>query len=629
MGTVSTWLLLGAVLQTGPFVVSPLPEAEDPVLALRAADRVALHLDRLGAPVFLDRAWAREASDLPVVHVDGRRDGEEGLVLSARIPGSASEPLERRGRLRDMDRLCVQLALESRAVQGETYLAQAEDLLTENMPWKVHELLGKGHRMELDGKLLQASLLYDRAARVGDRVWLEALEFRARVRRAQSAERRRQDQELAQGAAVRAGVAARNGDRNTARDGWRSFLKYTAHRGQAYSVPLVPRRPKVQTRTHWWFDTEELRVSLPFRLPIATMSREGELWAAGPNYVLLRQDAALRRQDVEAGRFEGRRWSRVLSFEPLGVHVSGGFVGAWGVDKLVWLDPALGSVTDVVDAQVLAAGDRGLVVQQEEAYGLLRAGQTSRAWSRPGQPGTTVQALATDERIVVAENGVLRVLKSHNGLPVDFEARGRWIHADGRFGTFEADGEVGVVDLLAGRQVARIRGPGRPVSGATRSYGVAVGFDTGDLVWVSSEGDPFKRASFFGPITSLDGSLPDELLLTTPSGLVAMDDSAPGEATAAHGALELARAALEDDDREGALAFANCAARRGVQNVAEAERLRAELLPVGPARDYAQDRARSAERLEQPLLPFRLAGPPALSEVRTSSTASSGSPRRR
>ncbi len=629
MGGIAACLAL-AWTQATVFVVTP--GAED-ALSLRASDRVALHLDRLGAPVLTDRAWLGPPPGIAAIRVwaEQRKEGE-GLRLRAR---TGPNDFLVTGPRRRFDRACAEIALELREVEGERFPPDTLKLLAEDLPWKTHELLGKARQRERDGQYLQAALLFDRASRIGDRISLEALQGRSRVRNAGRSESRRRDGELAKAAAVQAAVAARKGAPDAARQSWLSFLKYAPDRGEAFGIPHPPVGAARMTRGRVWYDAPSGRLSFPLGPPVKLQPTEARLEATGPTHLVVRRGRDLRRLDVPRPGVPGVGWSRTLSFVPTRVETAGGFLGVSNGQKLVWIDPSLGNVTDVVDGvEVLAFGERGALVRRDDRLQLLRSGQTSAAWSRPlAAADPPISGLLTAERALVGVGRKLLVLRTHNGQPVKFgSATGRWIWAGGRFAVFADGSEVGVVDILAGRTVVRRSGPDELVAAVGRSRGVTLAFRSGDIQWISEDGETTKRGRIAGSIQWLVAT-PAHLLIGTKMGVVGVDDSTAGDFDAPAAVLELATTARKAGRQAEASKLAQWSARRGLSRVAHAERLRAELLPEGPAQEYALERARSAEDLAQPLLPFRIAGAPRpvpeTPTARTSSTGSSRSPRRR
>jgi hypothetical protein len=602
MLVVSAGLAL-SLLAAAPVAVhdaSP-PSGEYAWWGLRAADRLAGNLGDLGLDVAATRSLPGPRPGFDRVEAEARvRDGAAPSVTWVVRDGprgfSWSGPLDQ------LEAAAAEAAVAVARGRGARVPRAVERSLPRALPLPLQRLLGRARRRELDGHPLQAALMYERASNLGGRYWYEAA--RAAVRARSVATGDAADAELAKAAAVRASVAARAGDGRAEAAAWRAFSKYTPHRLRPWSVAWTAGEGArvFSTRSHLWIDDGDAHVRLELPAPsgpVATRSSGHRIEASGPAFLITSDGATLRR--VEAGAV---RWTRASPVRPVGgLRVASGFVAVWNREGGAWLDAGLGRVRARFEGAVMADGDRGLALRRGDTVAFLRAGQATPAWTRDlglgdDARGRPVRARLTEERVVIAHGDRLRVLRARNGQPVGEPiplAGRRLLHADGRHAVVADAAHHQVIDILSVEARDPQPGPGRAVGAASRTHGVAIAFETGDVLLLDADGALQARALLpRAPVALVVRHEFGVILAVEPHGVHAIGDIRADEATDIDALLALARLAERDGRPAEALRLAEWAARPLAGAFREAEVLRAQLLPEGPVRQWALARARAA-----------------------------------
>ncbi len=596
---------MGAYLVSSPFaVVVTSPESW---VEVRTADRIAVHLAELSIPLVAPRSVTGQTEHLQSVRVRVLLEDEEVRERTPiRVEATIGpDHVFRKGRADQLDETAVAVAAALAAALGR-YHEGVENLI-QKQPWPLHRLLGKARSLELQGRWLQARLMFERAARLGDEVWVEAAAGRARC---SSLASRSRYEELARAAATQARVAERNGDIAGARAAWISYLKFTPQRGRAAElwIPTDDLRFVGATAEAVYASTPNAVTRLAWDPMPGVEQGDGHLRAVGPGFLMIEDEVGLGRRDELSA---SPRW-RADGVNGQ-VVVEGGQVGIFGPQEIRWLDPAQGRNRSTARfSQIIAVGSRGAFVREEEALALVRPGQSVPAWIRRG-PHRPRGGAVTEERVLALIADSLRIMRSRDGETVaelEVEPSLELMHADGRFAVLGHDRIVVVVDILKGREVRRLIGPGRLVGADGRSSGVLLAFASGDLFLLNDEGQVAWRERILVQLSDVFSSPlhPGLLLAISAAGIHVLVDPGREQATFGTAVLELGRLALLDDEPTEALRLFEWGARSAFGLAAASERLRRELLPDGPAKQYAEERISSAEQLAVPLLPYARLG---------------------
>lgn len=600
---------------------------------LRVAERVGEHFELLGW-VPLERPAAR-ALEVTVrakpADVDRSRD-EVTLELSARR-GKARVTRRVKGRAQEIDALTGELVLGAlEALDLELPPGAKASVPAWRYPFSVHRFLARASVRMWRGEHRQAALMYGRAQEMLDRVWVpEAFEGRHRaeaylVTLADGDPNAKRD--LARAAAERAEIAFRDHHPARALRALESFLRYAPSRALRWQRRLDLGDAVLRTRRAPWSLAPDPKTL--WRLD----PRTGVLAARGPGrpgLVDVLQKDLVTLEGRTLARFEpdGRaRWTLRLPAipGPGGTVTTSGLLGVLGEDTVAWADLSVGELGQVASGVVpLASGVGGVValVPGEDGaskgpdLALLRPGKKTPAWRR-SVAGVRATAMTRDRVVVVADEGLL-LLRSHDGKParepLPMAQGARILGARGRYaGVAEGDGRVAIVDILAGERTATVEGPGRPVAAQTTRAGLAVLFESQDLVFFDRDGRMIDRAWVPGrPVALYAGSpVTPGPVVHTNLGLFALSE-VDGEAALGRdvdGALAAARALLELDNPQAALRLATAVAAAGAGRVGDAEALRARILgaradaPSAAAAARAQARAERAKSAERTLGPF-------------------------
>jgi hypothetical protein len=222
----------------------------------------------------------------------------------------------------------------------------------------------------------------------------------------------------------------------------------------------------------------------------------------------------------------------------------------------------------------------------------------------------------TRDRAVLLTTAGLLLLKTYDGkpvrppLPLSLE-HPRLLGADGRYAAVAGDGgKVAVVDVLGGEVTATVVGPGPAVGAYSSAEGVALLFQSGDLLFFNRDGKLQSRARVPGaPRRLLRGSpeAPGPLVVTD-RGLYAYAEAEV--ASDLRTWLALAEVLEKRGAKERALGLLDRLAERGAGQLVEIEGARARLLALDPrqteASQAAQRRATCAADPTCPLPPFSL-----------------------
>jgi len=603
-------LVLGLMATPQPGLRAHLvsPAGTTDWVEVRTADHLARGLGELGFPMLLPRA-ALAPDDGPHFVVElGPHDAQPTDEVEVQVRWG-DRGLREKLELRRLGPGGRALALEVAEELGFAFAPTAWS--DRGLPWPVERRLGQARSRELQGKWSEAGLAYERAANIPGGVWWEALDGIARCR----SELR---PELAQAAAARARVAARGEAWDEAHRAWSSVLKYTPRRGLRWALSgdfgawqsAGADAKAVYGATRTQGVTVQLRPARASSEPAAR-----PFVAAAPGFQIQREGA---RQLLRPGR-----WRRELDFAPTEVQLAGGHLAAWNADRLDWLDPSSGRSAGSLDGPVLAVGPRGAAVRRKAAVALVRPGQQTPSWKVP--LGDARQVAVTGERVLLLLGRRVRLLRGRDGQIVFDEPMGedlRLLGAQGRHALLARGNRILVLDILGGRRVFERAGPGPVVAGLVRADGFAAAYATGDLILFDRDGELERRARWAQEIRGLDRrpEHPRLILLWTDGALYGLDD--PGREVDGVGEALLAMAEIHHkaNDAAAALHFASAAAARWLGPVAEAEAMRARLLPEGPAREWAEERARNATRAEEELMPFRALGAPRPYEAQSTTT---------
>ncbi len=539
------WLVTAAAISVPVVVVDTGGTTGPPDWwTLRLADRVAFHLVVEGVGLAHPLAVVEPPADVRRISLSARHeDGEEAAVLVTFALDDHRATV--RGALSDLDRLARTLA--ERAAEA---LGRPPGEVTPSVheqPMELHRLLGRARQRELQGRFLQAQLMYDRASVFADRLWMDGLLGWARVRALQADETQRDtDNERADGALIRARVARRNGQTDQEVEAWTTFLKFTPSRLRRWSQPLsFPADADAFVHAdRIVLQREGLRV---LAVPptgagaLRWQPTDERIVAAGPNF-----DLAIAQGRLYRRNFDGSLgWS--LPMPALeGARFSGGFVAAWDADRVRWIDPTHGKVVRAVSAAVLAVGERGALTQRRNVLTFHRAGQEAPAWSNT----TTVSvraAYVVGERTLILTEGDLVIWKTKDGRPMGrpIPRHGQPVLGASRHHVVLADGiRIRVVDVISGQPGPYRYGPSAAVVATGRPGGVAVGFESGHLQFFDGTGRLVAGAILpEAPVSLWSRPHRGELIVLGRHQVTGISDLTEGELTDVDAILALARIA--------------------------------------------------------------------------------------
>lgn len=620
------WMLLMAVAAPPTTALAP-PTDPESWFQLRAQALVGRRLRRAGIEVRPSSAITPPRADDVVLHVKVRPGRVERATTTVTVSltgrGAGLRPHTLKGSAANMERLITEVA----AVVAEDLGGSSLGKVKRPLPFLVHRELGRAEVRLRSGQIRQAMLAFDQAGRRARTGPLpEAIRGRRRahltlVHLAKAEYGQKSD--LARASAERAAVAARQRDLRAERRAWEGFLRYTDHyalqwalRG-AFSpiVRVVPARDDYMLTD----PGPDGRRSPSWR--IAAQTGVAAQSSVRPGLVAVLQRETLHLVGRQLSRRTGDddlRWKLDLPFSPTGhrgVFATSGVVGVIGAETVLWADAGLGSLGQVADAvRPLATSVAGVLVEMKTYPGasqlaFLRPGKKTPAW-RAFLPKVKAARLSQDRAAVVSKDG-LHILRTHNGKPAravrPWPENGRWLHADGRYGTVVIDRRtVALIDVITGAETGRRTGPGRPLAAITQSLGVAILYDTGDLFQLDRDANVVDRARPPGrPVTVVPGHpmSPGPVVVTT-EGAFAYGEALADQVRDVDAYLALARVLERLDQRDAALRLASAVAEASAGRVADAETLRARLFAAEgdpKSAERSKARARTARNFEVPL----------------------------
>lgn len=618
--------------------------------ALRVSDVVALHLERLGATV-RSRPFVVDTKDLAAAKLDAVVRGrvtpvdsdDDELTIDLEVQTKAGTKRVRiAGVARELEAHTIRAALFAAEQAGLERPAGIDALLEQvGHVFAVHRFLGLAELRYQRGRYRQAAVMFDRARTYRREVFVpEAIFGRARAEGAllatgQSSSDR---SSLAASAAERAEVDGQRGRYDEAKEGWMSFLRYTRARAKRWVLQLpLGERPVVVGRKKGWVVQARRGVGERWTFD----PRTGTIVDRGPPVRGLVAAASDQLITLDRGRMARLdedlrpRWSVKLPLQlpkdagPERIELTSGLVGVKGDDAVVWLEVSFGKVGQLALEVVPLASSAGGVVVLARPKGsgdtlevaLLRPGKRTPAWRTPLEEPTDV--LMTRDIVVIVTPEGLVLLRTYNGKPVKapipLGPSPRLLGAARRYGCVGyEDGSVEVIDIVAGEKTATIRGPAKPVACDTTADGVALAFESGDVIFYDRDGKLLDRAHVAGRIIGVERGHPEAPgpIVVTSEGLFSLAEI-PIEQSRLRdvdGMVALANLLEHEKDDAGALAVATWVAMTSAGRVKEAEQLRARLLekrddPASKrAAKWARVRSRAAAEPAQALLPFRIGG---------------------
>ncbi len=626
-------------------------EGDAEALSVRATDLVAADLARLGAAV-----WPRPASvHAPVAGTVPLsvtvRIGARDVALLAR---AGAHTATTSGTVDGLDAAATRIA---RALAPRLGLRASDDAArvlgaADPTPELVHRALGQAALDLTIGQPHRARLRFGRAEEIWRGTVIPAAiegTWAAMLRAARSPEDAVATADpLARSALEKAEMALRDRAPARALTGLASALRYWPDRAVLWALPLDP-AVEVQADAHLWWLTGGAGRSTDRAIEPRTGAVVRELPARGRWLGALGEDG-LRLEDGALVRLTtagAARWKRVLPWSDARVDlgaVAGGFVLAYAPAGLAWIDASTGAIAQAdPGAAVLAVGlDGALVRLVNGELALMRAGRRAPAWTAPCPP--RVQAALVPGRVLLLSGGEVRVLDSVTGKPrgaaiAAGTSRGaapspvagaipgapppeppeasRWLGAEGRHAIVGVGREAVVIDALGAREVIRLAGPGEAVAATSADSGVAVAFETGDVVLLDREGTVADRARVIGRPRAMWPGRPQApgFVVRTERGLIALGPVPTADRPRdLDVALRLAEQCRAQGDVRGALRLVEGVALLGGGRTLEAETLRAALLgadtrapaAVRRAAAAAARRAAAARDLGVPLPPFSL-----------------------
>lgn len=626
------------------------PDRDDTWAALRVSDVVALHLDRLGATV-RSRPFVVDTKDLARAGLDAVVRGrvssvdsdDDTLTIDLEVQTrTATKKVRISGVARELEAHTIAAAKFAAAQVGLEVPTGADTLLAEvGHVFAVHRFLGQAELRYQRKQYRQAAVMFDRARTFRREVFVpEAILGRVRSEGALLATGKTSSDRdaLAASAAERAEVDGQRGRHAEAEEGWMSFLRYTRHRALRWSLDLpLGEKPVVVGRKQGWVVQTRRGIGerWTFDPRTGTIVDRGEpvrgLVAAASDQLITLDHGKMSRLDEDLRP----RWSVKLPVQipadagPERIELTSGLVGVKGDDAVVWLEVSFGKVGQLALEVVPLASSAGGVVVLARPTGsaealdvaLLRPGKRTPAWRTPVEDPRDV-SMTRDVVVIVTPAG-LTLLRTYNGQPVraplPLGAGAKLLGAAGRYGCVGyEDGSVEVFDIVGGEKTASIRGPAKPVGCETTADGVALAFESGDVVFYDRDGKLLDRALVPGRVIGVQRGHPEAPgpIVVTTEGLVALGEI-PIELNRMRdvdGMIALANLLELRQNLPGALAVATQVAMMSAGRVKEAEHLRARILEKREdaasqrAAKWARTRARGAADPTAPLLPFRIGG---------------------
>ncbi len=626
-------VLFGGSASATPSVwVYPASPADNDVqwFEARAAARLAQHLDLLGIrplegpPVDLQV----EVSCAPKVVKRGRTS----VTVAVQIrQGNQTQRLQVKGNAEHLDRLTGTLALKMAAWMTHPVPIDVEARFPAwTYPFSVHRFLGRAAVRMQRKEYRQAALMYGRAQELVKTVWVpEAFEGRQRAQDYLVATTARDPNAklgLAQSAAERALVAAKRKDHEVTLRSLEAFLKYTPNRAVRWRRRRdLSRATILHKQAPWVVQPDPATLwRLDPRSGVALFEAKGQadlVAVAQDDLLLMKKRTLIRVQPDGTVRWKLRM---PMIAGPAGIISTSGLFGLLGDNKVAWADLSIGEVGQVAAKVIpLTAAVGGVVVlasgSEAEAGPdviLLRPGKKNEAW-RTHVDGVRDSAMTRDRVLLVAKAGLV-LLRSHDGRPVrrpiSVAGGAKILGAAGRYAALaEPDGGVAIVDILAAERTATIRGPGPAVSAVTSGQGVAVLFETGDLIFFDRDGRMLDRAWFEGqPRQLLPGSpITPGPVLWSSLGLSALAEvsSEPGLQRDVDAAVLVVRTLIGAGNTKAALRVVTHLGQMSAGRIAEAEGLRCEILNVMDAVGNKAAMARAMARQARAEDPTQSVGP--------------------
>ncbi|MBK6684337.1 MAG: hypothetical protein IPG45_07675 [Deltaproteobacteria bacterium] len=635
------WILAaGLAAAPAPFVaVSPLAEvntSDEVWIGPRAQELLADRLRLLGVDVAELRAAPTAVPPGYQGLIAGqvspvRVESDQTMVtfkLELRGPAGVLRKVEVRGKAEAVAHLAAQAALQLAAALGAAIPERAELRLGSlDHPYAVEQLLGRAKARLLAGEARQARLLYERAGSYGAGLVFEAIEGRHHADGLllhTSGGTFGTKLELAQAAQERADDAGRRGQLEERQGALQAVLQFAPDWALRFRWirPFSGEEPFLEQAGRWRVGfAGEGRTVLdprtgilePFTAPVS-----GWVAQAQGEDLLLQGGRLVRQAPVQkAPRFSVALPVAPRSSGPSAFVDCGSALAILGQDAVAWIDPSTGQVGQIARGVApMAADSAGVLVRpgNDTEVGLLRPGKKTTAWRTP-VPEPLAAELTRDRAVLLTTAGLL-LLKTYDGkpvrppLPLSLE-HPRLLGADGRYAAVAGDGgKVAVVDVLGGEVTATVVGPGPAVGAYSSAEGVALLFQSGDLLFFNRDGKLQSRARVPGaPRRLLRGSpeAPGPLVVTD-RGLYAYAEAEV--ASDLRTWLALAEVLEKRGAKERALGLLDRLAERGAGQLVEIEGARARLLALDPrqteASQAAQRRATCAADPTCPLPPFSL-----------------------
>lgn len=596
---------------------------------VRAADRLKEHLELLHlqpverAPSTLDV----EVASKPRV-VKRTRDTVQ-LTLKARR-GKTRETFEVKGRAGRLDELTAELALKLAAwAKVPVPKDAAARFPAWRYPYSVHRFLGRAAVRVRRADYRQAAVMYGRAQELVKSLWVpEAFEGRHRAAGyliAQGEQAANAKRDLAASAAERAVVAKKNAAAEDELAALEAFLRYTPDRALRWRRRLdMSAGVVLGDRSVWMVQPRpNVRWDLDPRTGVALHTRPGAQHAVAvvQEDVLTLDGRTLRRVQPEGTV----RWTVRMPAEagPQGVVSTSGLFGVLAASSVAWADVSIGELGQVArGVRPLASGVGGVVVSLRAKddsleVALLRPGKKTPAW-QTAIKGHGDTRLTRDRVLLVTAEGLM-LLRSHDGKPagktLPLGAQPRMLGAGGRFAALAEEGSrVAIIDILAVERTATVQGPGPALAAVPAGQGVAVLFETGDLIFFDRDGRILDRAWLPGRPRQLWVGSPvvPGPVVGTDRGLFAVANVAaePGLQRDVDATLAAAERLWATGNTQAALRLANHLSLRSVGRVGEAESLRCRILTKldkeanAAAIQRAMRRAKRAADPTQSLGPF-------------------------
>lgn len=622
---------------------------------LRAADLLGMHLERLGT-VVRHRPFALNVPNLASAQLDAvvrgrvtpadvQRDLDK-LTLEVEVDLGKGPPKKVRmsGIARDFDALVAKAAVFVAKEVGATGLDDAEkQLAAVAHVTAVHRFLGQAELRHERGAHRQAAVMFDRARTFRREVYVpEAIEGRLRAHGALVAlgQAKLTDRaSLAASAAERAEVDGQRGRYREAESGWTAFLRYTRRRARRYAIeiPFDEKPVIVGKKSAWVVQDRRGGERIVFDPRTGTVLERGPsirgLVGATAEHFLTLRAGRMARVDPQKRR---PQWDVKLPIRlparagAAQIEQTSGLIGVKGEDAVVWLEESFGKVGQLaLEVVPLASSAGGVTVLAKPRGGeaqleiaLLRPGKRTPAWRTPIDEVGEV-AMTRDVVVMTSGKGLV-ILRTYNGKPVKkplpLPPNARILGASGRYGCAAGDDPaVSIFDIIGGEKTAVVNGPSKALACQTTADGVAILFETGDLMFYDRDGKLLDRAQVGGkPIDLLAGhpEAPGPIAVTTQGlfafGEIPIDRSRLRDVD---GMVALARVLLATGDEASALAVATQVAMVSAGGVKEAEALRADILGKRDdeaskrAAKWARARARAAADPTQPLPRFRIGAP--------------------